>query len=103
MAPDIASDVQVIATFYYSSNKVVGTNNSLTTPRNIASGEKAHFDLMMSSASIPIEEINHYELKVDWRVKQPNYCCDQQQAAYDRATCDKYEQTYYTNFFRITD
>ena len=69
MAPDIASDVQVIATFYDSSNKVVGTNNSLTTPRNIASGEKAPFDLMMSSASIPIEEINHYELKVDWRVK----------------------------------
>ena len=69
MAPDIASDVQVIATFYDSSNKVVGTNNSFTTPRNIASGEKAPFDLMMSSASIPIEEINHYELKVDWRVK----------------------------------
>lgn len=69
MAPDIASDVQVIATFYDSSNKVVGTNNTFTTPRNIASGEKAPFDLFMSSASIPIEEINHHELKLDWRVK----------------------------------
>ena len=69
MAPNIASDVQVIATFYGSGNKVVGTNNSFTTPRNIASGEKAPFDLIISSASIPIEEINHYELKVDWLVK----------------------------------
>jgi hypothetical protein len=67
MAPNTARDVQVIATFYDSSNKVVGTNSTFTTPRNIASGEKAPFDLKMSSASISIEEIDHYNLKVDWK------------------------------------
>lgn len=67
MAPYTARDIQVIATFYDSSNKVVGTNSTFTTPRNIVSGEKAPFDLKMSSASISLEEIDHYDLKVDWK------------------------------------
>jgi hypothetical protein len=55
MAPYTARDVQVIATFYDSNNTVVGTNSTYTTPRNIASGGKAPFDLKMPSASISIE------------------------------------------------
>ena len=67
MAPNIAKDVQVIAIFYDSSGKVVGTNSSSTNPKDIASGEKAPFDLSLASASIPLEEIDHYNLQVDWK------------------------------------
>lgn len=67
MAPNAARDVQVIATFYDSTDKVVGTNSTFTNPRTLASGEKAPFDLSLASASISIEEIDHYELKVDWK------------------------------------
>jgi hypothetical protein len=67
MAPNTAKNVQVIATFYDSSGKVVGTNSSFTNPKDIASGEKAPFDLSLASASIPLEEIDHYNPQVDWR------------------------------------
>jgi hypothetical protein len=67
MAPYTARDIQVIATFYDSNNTVVGTNSTYTTPRTIASGEKAPFDLRLSSASIPVLKIDHYDLKVDWK------------------------------------
>ncbi|HKG87962.1 MAG TPA: FxLYD domain-containing protein [Nitrososphaeraceae archaeon] len=67
MAPNTAKNVQVIATFYDSSGKVVGTNSSFTNPKDIASGEKAPFDLSLASVSIPLDEIDHYNLQVDWK------------------------------------
>ena len=67
MAPNTANDVEVIATFYDSSNKVVGANSTFTKPISIASGEKAPFDLRLSSASIRLEKIDHYNLRVDWK------------------------------------
>ena len=67
MAPNTANDVEVIATFYDSSDKVVGANSTFTKPISIASGEKAPFDLRLSSASIPLEKIDHYDLRVDWK------------------------------------
>lgn len=67
MAPNAARDVQVIATCYDSTDKVVGTNSTFTNPRNIPSGEKAPFDLSLASGSISLEEIDHYDLKVDWK------------------------------------
>lgn len=59
-APYTARDVHVIATFYDSADKVVMTNSTFTNPRNIPSGEKE------PSASIPLEQIDHYDLKVGW-------------------------------------
>jgi hypothetical protein len=67
MAPNTANDVEVIATFYDSSDNVVGANSTFTKPISIASGEKAPFDLRLSSASIPVLKIDHYDLKVDWK------------------------------------
>jgi hypothetical protein len=67
MATNTANNVEVIATFYDSSDKVVGANSTFTKPISIASGEKAPFDLRLSSASIPVLKIDHYDLKVDWK------------------------------------
>jgi hypothetical protein len=60
MTPDTTKDVQVIATFYDSAGRVVGTNSTSTNPRNIISGEKAPFDLGLPSANIPLAKIDHY-------------------------------------------
>lgn len=67
MAPNTAKDVQVIATFYDLNNKVVGTSSEFITPRDLASGEKAPFDIKLTSASIPVDEIDHNSLKIDWK------------------------------------
>lgn len=67
MAPNAARDVQAIATFYDSAGKVVGTNSSFTNPQDIVSGEKAPFDISLASASITLDKIDHYNLKVDWK------------------------------------
>jgi hypothetical protein len=40
MAPNTANDVEVIATFYDLSDRVVGANSTFTKPISIASGEK---------------------------------------------------------------
>jgi hypothetical protein len=67
MAPNAARDVQAIATFYDSAGTVVGTNSSFTNPKDIKSGEKAPFDISLGSASITLDKIDHYDLKVDWK------------------------------------
>jgi hypothetical protein len=61
---NIKQFVQVIATFYDDNNKVVGTSNTYTTPTDLKPGETAPFDLMLTDASIPIEQIERYTLKV---------------------------------------
>ena len=43
MAPDIASDVHVIATFYDSSNKVVGTNELIYNSKKYRIWRKGTF------------------------------------------------------------
>jgi hypothetical protein len=60
--PTTAEFVKITGTFYDSSNKVVGTGLTYTNPENIGSGEKAPFELILTSASIPLSEIDHYNL-----------------------------------------
>jgi hypothetical protein len=62
--PNIKQFVQVIATFYDSNNKVVGTSNTYTTPTDLKPDEVAPFDLILTEASIPVEQIERYTLKV---------------------------------------
>ena len=62
--PKVAQFVEIIGTFYDSNNKVVGTSSTFTSPTDLASGEITPFDLMLSDASIPIEQIERYTLKV---------------------------------------
>jgi hypothetical protein len=62
-----AKEVQVIATFYDTNGKAVGTARALTDPEDLPSGENATFNILLTSASIPIADIDHYDLVVDWK------------------------------------
>jgi SLAP domain-containing protein len=62
--PNVIQYVKVTGTFYDNNNKVVGTSFTYTDPSDVASGEKAPFDLILSNASIPIEQIERYTVKV---------------------------------------
>ncbi|HEY6405231.1 MAG TPA: FxLYD domain-containing protein [Nitrososphaeraceae archaeon] len=65
MALKTAMDVQVIATFYDTTGKVVRTTRAFTDPKDLPSGENATFDVPLYSAKIP--QANRYELAVAWR------------------------------------
>ena len=62
-----AKEVQVIATFYDTNGKVVGSARALTDPEDLPSGENATFNILLTTASIPIADIDHYSLVVDWK------------------------------------
>ena len=62
-----AKEVQVIATFYDTNGKVVGSARALTDPEDLPSGENATFNILLTSASIPLADIDHYDLVVDWK------------------------------------
>jgi hypothetical protein len=61
-SPTTATYVEVTGTFYDSNNQVVGTEFTYTNPSDIAGGDKAPFDLTLLSASIPISQVDHYNL-----------------------------------------
>jgi hypothetical protein len=60
--PTVARFVQVTGTFYDTNNKVVATDFTFTNPSDIGSGQKAPFDLTLTSASIHISQIDRYNL-----------------------------------------
>ena len=65
--PTIAQYVEIIGTFYDSNNQVVATDFTNTNPADIGSGQKAPFDLTLTSASIPVSQIDHYELQTSYQ------------------------------------
>ena len=58
--------IKVTGTFYDSNNQVVGTDFTYTNPTDIGPGQKAPFELILSSASIPITQIDHYNLQATY-------------------------------------
>ena len=66
-SPTNAQFVQVTGTFYDNNNQVVGTQFTYTNPSDIGAGEKAPFDLTLTSASIPVTQIDHYELQATYQ------------------------------------
>ena len=54
--------VKVTGTFYDSNNQVVATDFTYRNPSDIGPGQKAPFELTLLSASIPITQIDHYNL-----------------------------------------
>jgi SLAP domain-containing protein len=62
--PNVIQYVKVTGTFYDNNNKVVGTSFTYTDPTDLAPNEKAPFDLILSDASIPLDQIEKYTLKV---------------------------------------
>ena len=67
MALITAKEVQVIGTFYDTNGKVVGSARALTDPEDLPSGENATFNILLTTASIPIADIDHYSIVVDWK------------------------------------
>ena len=65
--PSSVQFVKVTGTFYDSNNQVVGTDFTYTNPNDIGSGQKAPFELILSSASIPITQIDHYNLVASYQ------------------------------------
>ena len=63
-SPIVVEYVKVIGTLYDNNNKVVGTSFTFTEPTDLEPGEKAPFDLIIQDASIPVEQIERYTLKV---------------------------------------
>ena len=60
--PTNAQFVKVTGTFYDTNNQVVATDFTYTNPSDIGSGQKAPFELTLTSASVPVSGIDHYNL-----------------------------------------
>lgn len=60
--PDPVTFVQAAATFYDKNNLVVGTSFSYTNPSDLGPGDKAPFDIILSSSSVPAKQIKHYRV-----------------------------------------
>jgi hypothetical protein len=65
--PTTAEFVKITGTFYDSSNNVVETDFTYTNPENIGAGQKAPFELTLMSASIPVSQIDHYNLQASYQ------------------------------------
>lgn len=65
--PTNAQFVKITGTFYDSNNQVVATDFTFTNPSDIGSGQKAPFDLTLTSASVPVSQIDHYELQATYQ------------------------------------
>ena len=65
--PSTATFVRIVGTFYDINNQVVGTQFSYADPSDIGSGEKVPFVLILTSASIPISQIDHYSLQASYQ------------------------------------
>jgi Periplasmic copper-binding protein (NosD) len=67
VSPNTLESVKVIGTFYDVDGKVVGTHFTFTNPDKLPAGDKAPFELIVTSASIPVKEIDNYRLSLDWK------------------------------------
>jgi len=61
-SPTTATFVKVIGTFYDTNDRVVATDFTYTNPSDIGAEDKAPFDLTLTSASVPVSQIDHYNL-----------------------------------------
>ena len=58
--PDSLTYVMATATFYDKNNNVVGTSYSYTNPSDLGPGGKAPFEIILTTASIPVKQIDHH-------------------------------------------
>ena len=61
-SPNSITSVKIIATLYNSNNGVVGTDSAYTNPSDIGPGDKAPFEILVTSASVPTQQIDHYRI-----------------------------------------
>lgn len=65
--PSTATFVRILGTFYDINNQVVGTQFTYANPSDIGSGEKVPYVLILTSATIPISQIDHYSLQASYQ------------------------------------
>jgi hypothetical protein len=65
--PSAATFVKIIGTFYDINDRVVATDVTYTNPSDIAPGDKAPFELILTSASVPTSLIDHYSLRATYQ------------------------------------
>ncbi len=65
--PSTATFVKIVGTFYDVNNIVVGTQFTYANPSDIGSGQKAPFELILTSASVPTSLIDHYNLQATYQ------------------------------------
>ena len=58
--------VKVPGTFYDTNNQVVATDFTYTNPADIGPGIKAPFELILTSASISVSQIDHYNWQASY-------------------------------------
>jgi hypothetical protein len=63
-SPVTAKFVKVIVTFYNAYNQVIGTDNTYTEPTDLAQGQRAPFDIFVTSG-VPMSQVRNYALTVD--------------------------------------
>ena len=64
-APVTAKFVEIIATFYNANGQVIGTDSTYSDPSDLAPGQRAPFDIIVSEGSVPMYQVSSYELTVD--------------------------------------
>ncbi|MDW0192213.1 MAG: hypothetical protein QOC37_09810 [Nitrososphaeraceae archaeon] len=64
--PSAAVFVTIVGTFYDVQNDVVATQFTYTRPIDIESGQNAPFEIIVTSASVPISLIDHYKLQINY-------------------------------------
>lgn len=63
-SPITVQFVKVIVTFYNAYNQVVGTDHGYTDPHDLAPYQRAPFDIIILSVSIPMNRVSTYALSV---------------------------------------
>jgi hypothetical protein len=64
--PTTAVFVTIVGSFYDVQNEVVATQFTYAKPVNIESGQKAIFELIITTARVPISMIDHYNLEINY-------------------------------------
>ena len=67
-APVTAKFVKIIATFYNANGQVIGTDFTYADPSDLAPGQRAPFDIIVSEGSVPMYQMSSYGLTVDWQL-----------------------------------
>jgi len=64
--PSTAVFVTIVGSFYDVQNEVVATQFTYAKPANIESGQNATFELIVTTARVPISLIDHYNLQINY-------------------------------------
>ena len=64
--PSTAIFVTIVGSFYDVQNEVVATQFTYAKPANIESGQNATFELIVTTARVPISLIDHYNLQINY-------------------------------------